>query len=250
MQLIVTHEQPDFDALASLALARRLHPGARVATPEAMPEEVASCLGLYRDRIDPIEARAALQRDWHELIVVDTADRERLGPFADLAGELPLVVYDHHPPPAPASALPTGRGIVDRVGATVTLLVRELRRGEAAVPPELASLALLGLHEDTGGFSYDLTTAEDHDAAGWLLRRGGTLDLVRRFARGTRGEEHQAFRTRMLAEARLIEIAGRPVALATFAWPRYLADVSALANELLEMQRADAALLVVRMGDL
>lgn len=249
MQLIVTHEQPDFDALASLALARRLHPGARVATPEAMPEEVASCLGLYRDRIDPIDARTALQREWHELIVVDTADRERLGAFAELARGLPLVVYDHHPPSAPDGALPTGRGIVDRVGATVTLLVRELRRRDAAIPPELASLALLGLHEDTGGFSYDLTTAEDHDAAGWLLRRGGTLDLVRRFARGTRGEEHQAFRTRMLSEARLIEVAGRPVALSTFAWPSYLADVSALANELLEMQRADAALLVVRMGD-
>jgi tRNA nucleotidyltransferase (CCA-adding enzyme) len=248
VQLIVTHEQPDFDALASLALAKRLHPGARVATPETLPDEVAACLGLYRDRIDPLDARAALARPWHELIVVDTADRERLGPFAEVAGHLEIVVYDHHPAPSPEAALPTGRGIVDRVGATVTLLVRELRRRDDPLPPELASLALLGLHEDTGGFSYDLTTAEDHDAAAWLLRRGGTLDLVRRFARGTRGEEHQAFRTRMLAEARLVEIAGRPVALSAFAWPRYLADVSALANELLELQRADAALLAVRMG--
>lgn len=248
MQLIVTHEQPDFDALASLALAKRLHPGARVATPETLPDEVAACLGLYRDRIDPLDARAATARSWRELIVVDTADRERLGPFTELARRLQIVVYDHHPAPAPDVALPTGRGIVDRVGATVTLLVRELRRRDDALPPELASLALLGLHEDTGGFSYDLTTAEDHDAAAWLLRRGGTLDLVRRFARGTRGEEHQEFRARMLAEARLVEIAGRPVALSAFAWPRYLADVSALANELLELQRADAALLAVRMG--
>lgn len=52
----------------------------------------------------------------------------------------------------------------------------------------------------------------------------------------------------MLADARLVEIAGRPVALSAFDWPRYLADVSALANELLELQRADAALLAVRMG--
>ena len=249
MRIVVTHEQPDFDALASLALARRLHPDARVAVPDALPEEVRACLGLYWDRLDPMDAHEASKRPISELIVVDTADRTRLGPFSRHVDDVPLVVYDHHPAPPEAVALPTGRGLVDRVGATVTLLVRELRRRDDPLPPELASLALLGLHEDTGGFSYDLTTPEDHDAASWLLRRGGTLDLVRRFARGTHGEEHQAFRTRMLGEARLEEVAGRPVAVSAFEWPRYLADVSALANELLELQRADAALLAVRMGE-
>jgi len=246
--LIVTHEQPDFDALASLALARRLHPGSRVALGDALPDDVRACLGLYRDRLDPLDVRAASERSWEELIVVDTADRSRLGPFTGLAQNLPLIVYDHHPPPERHDALATGRGIVDRVGATVTLLIRELRRRDDALPPELASLAMLGLHQDTGGFSYDLTTAEDHDAAAWLLRRGATLDLVRRFARGTHGEEHQSFRARMLSEARLETVAGRPVAVASFTWPRYLADVAPLANELLELQHADAALLAVRMG--
>ncbi|MDZ7708078.1 MAG: CBS domain-containing protein [Trueperaceae bacterium] len=249
MRLVVTHEQPDFDALASLALARRLHPDARVALPDALPDEVRACLGLYWDRLDPLDAVEASKRPIAELIVVDTADRTRLGPFERHVDEVPLVVYDHHPAPREASALPTGRGIVDRVGATVTLLVRELRRRDDALPAELASLALLGLHQDTGGFSYDLTTPEDHDAASWLLRRGGTLDLVRRFARGTYGEEHQAFRTRMVAKARLEQVAGRPVAVSAFEWPRYLADVSALANELLELHRADAALLAVRMDE-
>lgn len=249
MRLVVTHEQPDFDALASLALARRLHPGARIAVPDALPEEVRACLGLFRDRLDPLDAREAAERRVEELVIVDTADASRLGPFANLARSVPVVVYDHHPAPAAEDALPTGRGILASVGATVTLLVRELERRDDPLPPELASLALLGLHEDTGGFSYDLTTAEDHDAAAWLLRRGGTLDLVRRFARGTRGEEHQAFRTRMLAEAKLETVAGRPVATSAFDWPRYLADVSALANELLELQRADASLLAVRMGE-
>ncbi len=249
MRLVVTHEQPDFDALASLALARRLHPDARVALPDALPDDVRACLGLYWDRLDPLDAFDASKRHVTELIVVDTADRTRLGPFERQAGEVPLVVYDHHPPPPEGDALPTGRGIVDRVGATVTLLVRELRRRDDPLPPELASLALLGLHQDTGGFSYDLTTPEDHDAASWLLRRGGTLDLVRRFARGTHGEEHQSFRTRMVSEARLEQVAGRPVAVSAFAWPRYLADVSAFANELLELHRADAALLSVRMGE-
>lgn len=247
MKLIITHEQPDFDALASLALARRLHPDGRIVLPGALSPEIRSCVRLYRDRLDPLDADQAAGEAFDELVVVDTADGTRLGNFARHLGGVAITVYDHHPPASPDDALPAGRGLIDPVGATVTLMVRELRRREDGIPPELASLGLLGLHEDTGGFSFGLTTAEDHEAAAWLLRCGGTLDLVRRFARGHRSEEHQHFRSRMLHEAELVTVAGRPVAVASFAWPEYLADVAGMTNELLDLQSADAALLAVRM---
>lgn len=247
MKLIVTHEQPDFDALASLALARRLHPDGRIALPGGMSPEIRACVRLYRDRLDPLDADQAIDDGFDELIVVDTADVARLGPFTPHLEGVAITVYDHHPPPEPAAALAAGRGIHDDVGATVTLLVRELRRRDEALPAELASLALLGLHQDTGGFAYDLTTAEDHDAAAWLLRCGGTLELVRRYARGHRSEEHLRFRARMAGAARLQEVGGRLVAVAAFVWPTYLGDVADAANDLLELHAADAALLAVEM---
>lgn len=247
MKWIVTHEQPDFDALASLALARRLHPDGRIALPGALSPEIRSCVRLYRDRLDPREADEAAREPFDELVVVDTADATRLGPFARRLANVGITVYDHHPPASAGDVLPAGRGVVDRVGATVTLLVRELRRVEDDLPPELASLALLGLHEDTGGFSFDLTTAEDHEAASWLLSRGGTLELMRRFARGIRSEEHDRFRSRMLQEAEVVDVAGRPVAVAAFDWSPYLAEVAGMANELLDLHGSDASLLAVRM---
>lgn len=249
MVLLVTHEQPDFDAIASLALARRLHPKGRIALPGGLRPEVAACVNLYRDRLDPLDVQQVARSRIEELVVVDTADRTRLGTLAERTANVRLWVYDHHPDPAPGDALPAGRGLVDDVGATVTLLVRELRRLDDPLPADLASLALLGLHEDTGGFSYGLTTAEDHDAAAWLMRRGGSPDLIRRFAGHVDSDEHRAFRARMLEEAHLEVVAGRPVAVAAFSWPDYLHGVSELAQELLGLHRADASLLAVRMED-
>ncbi len=232
-----------------MALARRVHPGARICIPDTLSREVRACVTLYRDRLDPVAVQDAALETLEELIVVDTADRTRLGLLARRALHVPVVVYDHHPPPASEDALPLGRGISERVGATVTLLARELQRRGDPLPADLASLALLGLHEDTGGFRYDLTTPEDHEAAAWLMRRGGTLALVRRFTRSVRSEAHVAFRDAVLEHADLREVAERPVVVASLDWPTYLADVASVTADLLDAHPADAAVLVVRMGD-
>ena len=49
MRLIVTHEQPDFDALASLALAKLLFPGARATVQGGISPNQQGFLKLYRD---------------------------------------------------------------------------------------------------------------------------------------------------------------------------------------------------------
>jgi len=249
VRLILTHVQPDFDAIASLALAQRLHPGARVCLPESLSPAVRACVELYRDRLDPIDVRDTRNARIESCIVVDTADRTRLGTFAERVTQLPLIVYDHHPAPAAEDALPVGEGIRERVGATVTLLARMLERQDDALPADLASLALLGLHEDTGGFRYTLTTAEDHRAAAWLMSRGGTLNLVDRFLRPPQNDELEAFRIAMLQHANIETLAGRPVAFSSFDWPEYVPDVAGLVHDLIEMGPCDAAILIVGMED-
>ena len=248
MRLVACHDPPDFDALASLALARRLHAGARAWLPDGMTPDVAAVANLYRDRLDPVATPEALAADLEELILVDTADRTRLGALAARVDDAPLAVYDHHPPPAAGRAVPAGRGLVEPVGATVTLLIRELRRRGDALPADLASLALLGLHQDTGDFTFDLTTQEDHAAAAWLHAAGGTLDLVRRHARPSdAGDARRAFRRAADAAAEVRDVAGRPVVVAPLAWPTYLPDVAGVAGELLHDRHADAAVLIPRM---
>ncbi len=245
MRLIVTHEQPDFDALASLALAKLLYPGAVATTQGALSPQIDAFIKLYRDILDLQDDAAVDFGAVTELIVVDTADPTRIRPFDGLIGRVPITVYDHHP--APANPIPATRGISERVGATATLLTRELVATSTPIPQHIASLALLGIHEDTGNLSFDMTTADDYRACANLLDAGASLTLVRRFAHDELSAEQLAFRERLLAAVRETSLDGRPAVLAAFEYDTYVAGVSGLISDLIEMYRADAAVVAVRM---
>ena len=247
MRLIVTHEQPDFDALASLALALELYPGSRATVQGAMQPALQAFLRLYRDQLDLLDADKIDHDTITELVVVDTADRTRIRPFDALIGRVPITLYDHHP--VPPDAIPAARGLTERVGATVTLLARELAARATPLPPAVATLGLIGIHEDTGNLSFTMTTAEDHRAAAYLLDNGANLAVVRRFTHDTLDDDQLAFRHALRDNARIIDVAGRPVVLADFTHPTYVAGVSGLVSELLEAHDADAALVIVAMED-
>lgn len=245
MRLIVTHEQPDFDALASLALARLLFPNAVATIQGSLSPGLTAFLRLYRDQLELVDPQAIDLDAVSELVVVDTADATRIRPFDALVGRVPITLYDHHPPPA--HPIPAARGLREPMGATATLLTRELMATGIGIPAPIASLALLGIHEDTGNLSYDLTRPDDYRAAAHLLACGASLQLVRRFTVDAVTPEHQAFRQAMFEAARPLAVAGRRVSVAAFDYPRYVPGVSGLANDLLELHRADAAVVAVRM---
>lgn len=245
MRLIVTHEQPDFDALASLALARLLFPNATATVQGSLGPSLTAFLRLYRDQLELADPQSVDLDAVTELVVVDTADAGRIRPFDSLVGKVPVTLYDHHPPPE--DPIPAARGLREQVGATATLLTRELMATGIDVPPPIASLALLGIHEDTGNLSYDLTRPDDYRAAAHLLASGASLQLVRRFTVDAASPEHRAFREAMLDAARPVEVAGRRVSVAAFDYPSYVPGVSGLANDLLELHKADASVVAVRM---
>lgn len=247
MRLVVTHEQPDFDAVASAALATVLLPGSVVALPGTLRGSVGELLKLYRDQV-PIVASEDVELDEvRELIVVDTNERPRLGRFAALLEHVPVTVFDHHP--EPSDPVPGSRGLRDAVGATVTLLVRQLDAAGVTIAPALASLALLGLHEDTGDLTFDHTTADDHQAAAWLLRQGANLEVLRRFRSTAMPGELAGLRDELLASSERREVAGRSVVLASFASDSYVPSASGLANALLDDTGADAVIIAARMDE-
>ncbi len=245
MRLIVTHEQPDFDALASLALARLLFPGSAATIQGALSRQLNAFLRLYRDELDltPFD-RIDLQAV-SELVVVDTNDPNRIRPFDSLLGHVPVTLYDHHP--QTSGSIAAARGISERLGSTATLLTRELMATAVTIPPPVATLALLGVHEDTGNLTFDQTSADDYRAAAHLLASGANLQVVRRFAHAALDPEQTAFRDSLLAHTEVRFVAERPVAAAAFEHPTYVAGVSGTVNDLLDLYAADAAIVAVAM---
>ncbi|MEX2541365.1 MAG: CBS domain-containing protein [Trueperaceae bacterium] len=245
MKLVVTHEQPDFDALAGLALALLAHPGAVAVIGGDMPDNVRAFLHLYRDKLDLQPADDIDPADVSELIVVDTNDYERLGRFRALADTVPVTLYDHHP--RQPDEITAAHGIQEQVGATATLLTRHLEASAIAIPAELASLALLGIHEDTGNLSFDLTTADDYRAAAHLMERGASLEMIREFQSDYADEGQRELLIAALESARHERIGGYDVAVAAFDHARYVRNAAGTCNRMLTEEGADAALLVVGM---
>jgi tRNA nucleotidyltransferase (CCA-adding enzyme) len=245
MKLIVTHEQPDFDALAALALAALAHPGA-VATIEGdIPENVRAFLHLYRDHLELRPVEQIELAEVSELIVVDTNDPKRLGRFRELAMRVPVTLYDHHP--RQPDEIAAAHGIQEQVGATATLLTRHLEASAVEIPAELASLALLGIHEDTGNLSFDLTTADDYRAAAHLMQRGASLEVVREFQSDHVEQAPTELLEPALRHSRVEPIGGFSVAVAAFDHPSYVRNAAGTCNRLLAHHGADAAVLAVCM---
>ncbi len=247
MKLVVSHAAPDFDTLASLALARLLHPGAIAAAQGGFTPQLEAFVNLYRDQLQLYTPDEIELSDVRELIVVDTSDPERIRPFDELLGKVPVTLYDHHP--RGEGSIAAAHGLHRDVGATATLLTLLLRSRQLPLTPELATLALLGVHDDTGNLSYPSTRPEDHEAAALLLRQGASLELVGQYLHERGGEAQRRLLTQMLDQGETVTVGGRRVALSTLASEAYVPGLAPLCTQLLSLYSADAAFIIARMED-
>ncbi|MCS6868757.1 CBS domain-containing protein [Thermus sp.] len=246
MRVVVAHENLDFDALGSMVLAGKLFPGSLLALVGGLEGPLKDLAPLLEDRLDLVPASEVPLDRVSELILVDNARPERIGPFRALVGRVPCQVFDHHPP-APGD-VPAVGGRVAPVGAAVSLLVSLLRERGLGLTPLEATLAYAGLWEDTGGFSFPSTTPMDLEAAWELARMGAEIPRVREWVRPHLGEEARAVLRALLRTAQVVEREGFRLLLARAKEEGYVPALAPLAHTLLDLHEADGVLLVLRLG--
>jgi len=175
--LIITHHNPDGDALGSAAgLALTLLDQGRKAD--------LLLLGAWSNHLtfllDGLNTRHDLNEpaDYDLVILLDCHGFDRLGPgFEKIAQNLagrPFLVVDHHPLNQDESSAPFWllRPEASSTGELVWLLVRAL----GWLPPRNALQALLlAMSSDTGFFTQSNTTADTLRAAADILELGGDL---------------------------------------------------------------------------
>ncbi len=237
MELIITHVGADFDALASMLLARRLHPEARLFFPGSRELSVRRMLKARGFELNEIRQKEIDPATIDRIILCDIRQRNRLGVVADWLDDFPSIevhAYDHHPDDA--KDLRYTAGLVDpEAGATCTLLVEEFRRRELTLDGEEATLALMGIYEDTGSLSYPTTGPRDLRAAAWLLEQGADLTSVRRFALHSLDASHLQILHRMTEELELHRVRGHRVGVVAIELGRFVAELAPLVSRCLEI---------------
>jgi len=179
MDLIVTHNNADFDALSSIVAASKLYPGARLLLPGSQEKAVRSFLSLVKDKIKIENEKTCRLDDVTRLIIVDNRHKSRIGIAASLLGKkgLEIHIYDHHP--TTRSDIKGDKDVSKQVGATVSVLLEILiKKRKLKFTPLEATLMLLGIYEETGSLSYSTTTKLDVDMVSRLLGCGANLNAV------------------------------------------------------------------------
>jgi tRNA nucleotidyltransferase (CCA-adding enzyme) len=243
MKVIVTHENADFDAVASQLAASKLVPGSLPLLPNRLNRNVRHFTTLYQDTLPFVRAKDLPREAIEQLIVVDTQSIPTLRGQTDNTA---IWIIDHHAPGP--DARPEWQVTSEPVGAATTLLCEQIQSVGVSLLPIEATLLLLGIHEDTGSLTYGSTTPRDVYAAGWLLDQGALLDTVSQFLHSPLSDEQRQLYHRLLENTTTHLIEGYEIVIAAGSAPDLLDEVATLAHQIRLLYDAAALFLLVDLG--
>jgi len=200
MEMITTHRNADFDALASVFAASLLYPEALPVLPRSLIPNVRAFLSSHKDHFYYCPPREMDLDEIRRLIVVDTNSWARLEDMASLKkkADLAVLLWDHHPGGGDIEA---GWTRIQKIGATTSLFVRQLEQEKRSFSPIEATLFLAGIYEDTGNLTFPETTAMDARSAGFLLEQDADLGMINTFLRPVYGPAQKDILFEMLRTA-------------------------------------------------
>ncbi|MGD8474362.1 MAG: CBS domain-containing protein, partial [Anaerolineae bacterium] len=244
-QLVLTHENTDFDGLASQLAAWKLYPQARPVLPRRPNRNVRDFLTLYWDELPYVRYEDLPRRmEVARIILVDT---QTLVTPKGMTDETMVQIIDHHPLGRDLPPNWTYSG--EPLGATVTLLLERIIADGLALTPVEATLLSLGIYEDTGSLSYPTTTVRDLRCATWLAEQSANIAVVSDFLHHALTEQQLALYDALLDSAVTIDFSGHTVVVATATAEGYVEEISTLAHKIRDLYDPAGLFLLVDLGE-
>lgn len=230
--LILTHEQADFDAVASVWAAHRLYSSAIPVLPRRINRNVRAFLTLYGEHFNFTETEDLPRRHVERAFVVDA---QAVSSVKGMTSKTEMKVIDHHDTTAIT------------LGANTTLLIEQLIDSGVTISPTEATLFLLGIYEDTGSLTYLTTTPRDARAAAALMEAGALLDTVREFLQHPLTSGQKALFDQLMAAAETHTISGQSVVITAIDGGDTDEELSSLAHKLRDTFDAAAVFMLVAL---
>ncbi|HWU38511.1 MAG TPA: CBS domain-containing protein, partial [Candidatus Acidoferrum sp.] len=249
MELISTHINADFDAVASMVAASKLYPRAHLLFPGSQERNVREFLRETRFPLHADRLKGFPLDRVDRLILVDVKRITRIGPLrAILArGGLDVHIFDHHP--AHPKDIVGNLEVLREVGASTTILLDVLRQQEFSLTPQEATLFALGIYEETGFLTFTNTTQADLHAAAFCLSRGANLALIADFIRRELSADQVGLLNELIKSAETYTINGIRIVISTASRDRYVGDLAMLAHKLRDMENINVLFTLVRMDN-
>jgi tRNA nucleotidyltransferase (CCA-adding enzyme) len=242
VELILSHQNADFDAVASMLGAHKLYPEAIPVLPSRLHAGVREFLALYRNGLPFVAWEDFKPSKIERIILTDTSHRLDI---KGIPANVPTVIIEHHPLERELKKHETWAG--DIVGAATTLLVERIREQAIPINSLEATLMALGIYADTGNFTYGGTTARDIYAAGWLLEQGAILDTVQRFLSSPLNEEQKALLERFMDKVETRRINGFTITICSSDADKQIDSINSVVAVLRDILDSDALFAVIAM---
>ena len=244
MKVITCHKSPDFDAIASSIAAKKLYPDALLVLPPLPPYTmknflIQTSIYLYSPKL-PKELNL---NDIDTLIIVDTHSKERIETFEKIAGKIKTICYDHHA----EGDITNCTFYTDKVGATTTIMINELRKKNIDITPDEATLFLTGIYEDTGNLTYSSTTVKDFQACAWLLQKGGDLTLVSQILEKEMTAPQVNILNELIKNKNIHEIGNLKMGVTFASFDYYIHEAAISVEKMIKIENLDAIIAAIRM---
>lgn len=240
MQIITTHKNTDFDALASVVAASMLYPEATPVLPKTLNPNIKQFLSIHKDIFTFSEPDEIDLEKVRSLIIVDVNSWSRLDRFHQLKDvpDIEILLWDHH---GLEGDISTDLQHVEAMGANTTLMVRELKKRHIRLSPIQATLLLAGIYEDTGNLMFPSCKAEDAFAVGYLLENRADLSVIGSFLRPAYGEKQKNILFEMLKNADRMRINGYSVSINKLRLEGHVDSLAVVVRMYRDIMNVDAA---------
>ena len=244
MNVILTHEQADFDALGALLGAWLLDETSKAVLPARINRNLRRFLNLYSSELPFTDLRDLPSEAVQKVLLVDTQSLVTLKGFS---AKTNVQVVDHHP--QRENSDPTWQLNLDKTGACTTLFVERLSDHLSSLSVIQNTLLLLGIYEDTGSMSYASTTARDIRAAAALVEAGASLRIAAEFLNPALSDEQKQLADRLMDSAKTLDIHGKVILIASADGREMNDEVSSVAHKLRDLFDPDGLFLLIQTRD-
>ncbi|RJQ23285.1 MAG: CBS domain-containing protein, partial [Nitrospiraceae bacterium] len=249
MDVITTHLNADFDALASMVAAKKYYPEALLVFPGSQEKSVRDFLASPHIPVEFKKLKDLNLQEITRLILVDVKSPERTGRLSEILDKPGLIIhiYDHHP--LSPDDIRGQKEVIETVGATTTIFTEMLQKDKISISPIEATILMLGIYEETGPLLFPSTTVRDITAAAYLLKRGANLNIVSDFMTKELSTGEIDLLNELIHSSKDYLIHDIRIKIAKASRDAYMGDIAFLAHKIRDIEDVDVIFLLVSMED-
>ena len=249
MDVITTHLNADFDALASMMAAKKFYPDALIVFPGSQGKSVRDFMSTSHMDLDIKKAKDINLPEITRLILVDIKKPGRIGRFSEVLGKQGVAVhiFDHHP--LAGEDVRGQKEVIEHVGACSTIFAELLQSNKVRLSPAEATMLMLGIYEETGSLLFPSTTVRDITAAAYLLKKGANLKIVSSFLTKELNPDEIDLLSELIHSSKDYVVHDIRVKIATASREYYIGDIAFLAHKIRDIEDVDSIFLVVSMEE-